>query len=456
MDAALPQNGRDDGDGVADEAFHNPMFKDAALCTVGAPSPPRDAGGGQVVAGGGGGDADKPSRDRTFRARVALGVGLALEVAATVWAFWQAVSAGALDGEVDCSDDGPLSKLYVSYLVTEQCDERIDADGLPRFTDGFNETSSPTDDFSISGSFTDDLYEPSSGSTSLEEHVECDSLTDTVDGVKKFQKLCSCYGDRLEVTSCAWIALSSPWDDICYAQGVYTNPSENGTVVGLMHPYDFIDGCWASNPVGAMKLTIMALAIALSSQALEAVVGFKYWKDIGKRTAALTLALSVFETLGVVAVASVLLTLPGFSRGSGFFLLAWTIVPIPVVGALVEITAEYSDYATSRVPYLGAVGNGLIWFGAALLEVTVTWYVLWTGAKITDIGALALEAAGLFILELLGLVSMWAARCLWTRAKLMSAQSVKRLERSLSRRASSTRSKSEKPLSKRVFFTYSK
>ena len=112
--------------------------------------------------------------------------------------------------------------------------------------------------------------------------------------------------------------------------------------------------------------------------------------------------------------------------------MAWTVVTSVIVGALAEIIAECSDRAVGLFPYLRAVGNGLIWLGAALLEVVVTSYLLWEGANKKDAFAIVHESAGLLVLELMGLAVMWIARGMWERAKFLRA-SVKSLERPLRR-----------------------
>lgn len=112
-------------------------------------------------------------------------------------------------------------------------------------------------------------------------------------------------------------------------------------------------------------------------------------------------------------------------------LLVWATVPIVAVGTLAEITAERSDRAAGVLPYLGAVGNALVWLGAALLKIVVTSCLLWTGAGSRDMAALVLESAGLFAPELLGLVAMWTARGLWARANKLLRSKVERLERTL-------------------------
>lgn len=405
MDGALPPyDGGDDGDVVPGEAFQNPtlIINDGEHAAMGAPLPPDDCDGAE-----GGRSEGKAARSPTTWARAVLAIGLLLEMSATFWAFSQAISAGALNRDVDCGNDSRISKLYASYIIKDGCDEQIDADVFYNFTTYWGPSFSDWD-----------------------EYVACDSPTNTIATVRDFRKFCSCPADlgSLELTSCSWVALLSPLDSVCYAQGVFTSGSD-GSVIGILDTYPFFNECWATNPSGTVALTISALVVALSSQLLEAVVGFKYWKHTQKRAAAFTLAASVFEALGVVAVSSVLLSLPGFygvsddtsNRLPVLFWLAWTGIPIVVVGALGEATAECSDRAAGRFPYLSAVGNGLIWLGAALLEVVVTSYLLWTGGGIKDAAELAREAAGLFALELLALVAMWTARVLWTRAKLLSA-----------------------------------
>ena len=460
MGAALPRHNRVNDDDVADETFHNPMFKDedrmdaslprcngdggnvVANETVhntmpedeepggrDAPLPPHGGGGGGNGGDDGDGDGvDKQSRNRTLRARVVLAIGLIFEVCATLWAFQQAVWSGALDGDVECGSGTRLAKLYGSYIVEDRCEGPIDAE-----------------DFFSSN---DIVYGYYSGSV-WEDYVGCDNLTDTVAAASEFQKRCSCseFWGVFDIGSCSWVALSNISDDICYAQGMITNISD-GTFMYNLHPSFVTGDCWATNPTGTAALTIAALVVALCSQLLEAVVGFKYWKDTDKRTAVITLATSVFEALGVVTVSSVLLSLPGLFGVSDdtsyrmhvFFYLAWITIPIVVVGALAEVAVEFSDCAANRLPYLGAVGNGLIWLGAALLEIVVTSYLLWTGARIRDVVELLREAAGFIALELLGLVSMWIGRGLWTRAKLLS-KSVKGPNGALLKRAVSLRFK---------------
>lgn len=166
MGGALPSRDDSDDDAGGDETFHNPVLKIEDHSTVDAP--PRDGNSGGGVGDGG---AQKPSRGRTIRARIFLAMGLLFEVSATGWAFQQAISAGALDGDdVDCRNSGRLFKLYGSYLVADRCDGQIDADSFFNFAANSNRF--------FSGSYWDDL-------------VGCENLTDALAGAIVFEKLCS-------------------------------------------------------------------------------------------------------------------------------------------------------------------------------------------------------------------------------------------------------------------------
>lgn len=406
MGAVLPPACDGDHDSVvSEETLYSPAVKDEENCAMDATLPPYDAAD----------DADKTANRRTSRARVFLALGLALEVSATLSAFQQAVTAGALNGDTDCTTPSVDAVLYISSLVVDNCDGPIDANSFYNFTGTWYADGSAT-------------YEE-------QEFVVCDGLTDVPTDMQGFEGDCDCdlHGAYDKTTPCSWVALSV--DGVCLAHGLNTN-NKDGTIVGLSSPYTLLD-CIPRNPSGTVDLTIAALVVALSSQLLEAFVGFMYWKGTATKTVP-TLAASIFEAVGVVVVSSVLLSLPGFYSTSDettkrlpvVFLLAWTSVISVIVGVLAEITAECSGKATRIIPYIRVVGNGLIWFGAALLEVVVTSYLLWEGANQKDVTAMVRESAGLLILELLGLMAMWIARGLWERAKLLRA-SVKLLDRPL-------------------------
>lgn len=258
-----------------------------------------------------------------------------------------------------------------------------------------------------------------------------------------FEDKCFCPHGNQErnIEPCLWLALSGPSDDACYAYHVYTNDSD-GAVTEIAEVVFSYYPCWSKNPEGTVELTKTSLAVALSSQFLEALAGFTYWKYTAKVTAP-TLVTSILEALGVLAVSWVLFEIPEFKitkymTGLQLVLVvvSLTVVAIVIIGALAEVMAECSDRAARRLPYLGTVGNGLIWLGAASLEVVVTVFLVATGTGNRDADFLAGEVAGIVAVELLGVVAMWIARFLWTRAKLL--KSVKRIQGALSKRASET------------------
>ena len=108
-------------------------------------------------------------------------------------------------------------------------------------------------------------------------------------------------------------------------------------------------------------------------------------------------------------MSSVVLSLTGFygvsdatpERLPTFFWLAWASVPIVVVGALAEIVMTFSDRAAGRLPYLES-RCGWERLGAAVLEVVVISYLLWTGGGIRDIGEIARETASFVALRAAG------------------------------------------------------
>lgn len=139
----------------------------------------------------------------------------------------------------------------------------------------------------------------------------------------------------------------------------------------------------------------------------------------------------------------VLLEIPGFKITQYLTVLELILVPVPrtivaivIIGASAEVMAECSDRAARRLLHLGTVGNGLIWLGAASLGVVVTVFLVATGTGNRDADFLAGEVARMVAVELLGVVAMWIARYLWTRAKLL--KSVKRIQGAMRKSASET------------------
>lgn len=388
MKVALPPTCDDRGTGVhADDQSRSRTVKGEERYAMDAPLPPyHDVDD----------DVDKLVRRRTMRARVFLALGLALEASSTLWAFQQARSAGALAGPSDCHH---LGLLYTYSRFVDKCVGPIDAEAIYHFSEALNESS-------LQASLMEGL-------------LVCDYLPDAHAGATTFREICpACDENRSHyVEPCSWVALSDPSDGICSPHYVSTNTSDGAITEAW--PIFYPLSCRPQQPSGSAAITIAALAVALSSQLLEAFVGFKYWRETEQKKTAPTLAASIFETFGVIVVSSMLINFPDTS-----LIIAWSelsIIALVVVGALAEITGECSDRAARRFPYLGAVGNGLIWLGAALNEVILIIYFRYADTLIRDFPSLAREVGGLFAVELLGLVAMWIARGLWTKAKLLRA-----------------------------------
>lgn len=463
MSSALSTACSSDVDGV--ETHHGGKDKDEASCAMstGVPPQPHDGADSKFAADETSdgrtvkdenhrgikdaslplydqtGDLDEMARCRTERARVFHVIGLALELSSTLWAFEQAVSAGALI-VADCSFQSRLSQQYISSRAVGNCDGPVDSSRVLNSTSAMNFFQ-----FGVS------LENPEIEEYALKEHVGCHDLTANPTAEDRFERRCECcfFYEESDYPACSWIPLSSPSNGICYAQGVLTNTSD-GTMMAFS---DFsAQKCWPKHPPGTAMLTITALVVALSSQLVEAFVGCKYWRNTKSENAPI-LAAAVFQALGVLVVSSVLLALPGFFNASEyvseriptFYVLTWTTVTLVVVGALAETTAVCSDRAFRRVPYIGGVGNGLVWLGSALLEMVITTYLLWTGTGVRDVTSLVVEAAGLFTLELLGLIVMWIARSLWLSATLLK-MSVKSLKGPVKKTVDSTRRTRSKQL----------
>lgn len=164
MKAALPPGRNvDESDVAADETRHSRTTFGGEHCEKDAPIHPHgddDCDDDD--------DAKKTARSQTTRARFFLSIALVLEVASTLWAFQQAVAAGALDGHVDCYDGGRVAKLFASSRLAAECAGPIDADDFYSFTNGL--------EYGYSGASFPFLL---SGS-SWEEYVVCDYPTEAL------------------------------------------------------------------------------------------------------------------------------------------------------------------------------------------------------------------------------------------------------------------------------------
>ncbi|CAM9817215.1 unnamed protein product, partial [Hapterophycus canaliculatus] len=214
---------------------------------------------------------------------VLLGLALVLEVIATLWAFYQAVQAGALYGDVLCDEGGLLEVLHTSGIIREDCNPITDLEIL----DTLQNTS---------------FYE-----------VGCDELTE---GNDVFNTQCGCDNlNEYDTFSCSWAKVSYNTSeevlDLCVASLLPFYSLANGSSEFLDYSVIGQSGCWPKNPAGTAKLTIVATSVALISQLVEAIVARTYFKDTG-RGPQLMVAASAFEAAGVLTVSMVLISLPSF------------------------------------------------------------------------------------------------------------------------------------------------
>ena len=348
-------------------------------------------------------------------AGIVLVVGLVLEVASTLWTFQKSLAAGALyNGDLNCANDGRLQTLHKSFLAQEACDEIPSVDKEPFL-----------------------LYESSYDNIGPDIHVvfpphgECENITgDTPAGQDDFLTRCTCDRELTVVAPCRWYPVFDHGSDMCYA---YALSASNDSYPNFDYaPHDWgvsnTYSCRPKVPSGTYQLSITSLIVALGSQLVEAVTGFKYLVS-PRRSPALMTAVSAFEALGVSAVAAVIVALPGFFGDDFFgleraqrdlvFWFTWASAAVAIVGAVVEWAAERPDRWGRRRPNLGVLGNALVWLGAATLEVVVAAFQTWR-VTLSPGGAVFFnEMAGLVAMEVAALVSMWTARFLWTVSKEM-------------------------------------
>lgn len=97
-----------------------------------------------------------------------------MEAIATLWAFNQAVQAGALYGDVECNGDGLLRMFNTSGVVQEQCDEITN--GTSELEDGL--------DFKVG--CLEGLTGPPTGKDSFEAQCLCDGHDDVTVGGQCF------------------------------------------------------------------------------------------------------------------------------------------------------------------------------------------------------------------------------------------------------------------------------
>ncbi|CAN0024344.1 unnamed protein product, partial [Scytosiphon promiscuus] len=358
-----------------------------------------------------------------------LALGLALEVAATVWAFQLSVDAGALEEDPDCSFDGALFQRHASLEVQEECEELGEDDATALGDDGSYFVTG--DGYAFCDLTEENTASASASSTAAAAAAAATTTAeDRKDDGKTFLDLCSCESEESDLpTQCVQVALSSSStaaaaDDACYARAV--DPESSYALISASSGYH---KCWATSPTGGEGLAVTALVIALVGQAAEAGAGvLRVLEPLRRGTSAIATAVAVFQALGVLATGAVLAYVAGgFGDGGGDDPLISALVAAVIAviaGVVMDGVHAASERVRGALPCLEAFGNALLWIGVATLEVLVVGYFVWQAAgdgELRSWEVLEAEVAGLLAVEALGLVALWAARVLWTRAKLLAA-----------------------------------
>ncbi|CAN0289768.1 unnamed protein product [Laminaria digitata] len=283
-------------------------------------------------------------------------------------------------------------------------------------------------------------------------------LTDIPTGGDSYETLCFCTDDGNadadpDPAECYWVNARKQYDyeHLCIALPfVPIYFSSTGT--RLVNSYGFVPDreCWPKTARGTKKITLLATSISLASQAVEGVAGRQYFKK-PNRGPFLMVAASALEAAGVVTIFWFFINMEMFNSDAQFFWLdSGNVSPgqrilrclgvaaavCAVFGGLVEVVAgcliaKWSGGSSNsvsrkhRIHYLSAFGGAAVWLGAAVLEVVVTTHlVLQSKGMINDDvdnvnwDVFRTALISLVALEVLALVVLWAAKYLWTRAKL--------------------------------------
>lgn len=354
-----------------------------------------------------------------------------MEAGATIWTLVQAAATGVFEAP-DCGVR--TLALYHNERLPQNC-ERMDSSVV-----WFDEDRTPDAVFT--------------------------SCTGALDDPPIGQQACDCgLFDQVQ-SGCLWTSASSTREEIaglCLAVPVHVVTAENKEEWGTTYDFvldsselEFQKPCSSLNPQGFGDIVIALVVVALVLELLEAYVGYRRWKDpLSAR--GLVVVAAVAEGAGILSIWFLLsFSSSGIQEDevtvnqqrilSAFM---FVIFGATFAGTLAEVVAYYcSSAARSRLPYLGAVGNALIWVGSALIEIVVTAYLLWRieyrnqfpiseedlrldpavsqseidaknqAADETTWPVLKEAAQGLIVLEALGLLVMWIARALFTRAKV--------------------------------------
>lgn len=356
-------------------------------------------------------------RRRRWAACVSL--GLLLEVATTLWTLKQAMSLGVFQ-KADCGVSAIAS--YLNRLLPRHC-ENVE------FSEVF---------------WNDTLYEY----RTLPDYVGCDGLENPTRTEQ--MRLCDCpmsFG-RLSKSGCAWTAATSTLEGLgglCLAMPVldlsdtykYWMRIEPNTTQDLLldrSVFEVGGSCKAVHPPGSGKVTIGFLAVGLGVELVEGLVSYVYLSHPRAGTGMMA-AGAGFEAAGMVVIHSWMVLSQAYwyswldsyvSLDQQLFLMNMHMVAVASasLGAMIEVLFFCSGTAANLLPYLGALGNALIWLGAGLTEVGVTLYLTWRlepsdffsrdDDMWSDIGY---EVIGLIVFEVLGLIAMCAARVLLTKAR---------------------------------------
>jgi len=331
--------------------------------------------------------------------------------------MWQAMTEGVFE-EADCGVRALA--LYHNQQLSRNC-ERLDSSEV-----WFDESATVNTFTSCTGA--------------LDNPIE--------------QQLCSCTFFDKVTDECYWTSASSTREEIaglCLAVPVKVATEEDkeewGTTYDLVldsSELEYQKDCTPLNPPGFGDIVIALVVVSLAVALLEAYVGYRRWKDpLSVRGLAVVAAAA--EGSGILSIWFLL----RFSRSGiqkdevtedqywilGVFM--FVVFGATFAGTLAEVAYYYTGAARDRFPLLGAVGNALIWLGAAFIEVLVTAYVVWRvrfrevyNPTTEDLSQAAEDelnqqtwpvlmtaAAGLIVLEALALLVMWIARALFAGAK---------------------------------------
>ncbi|CAM9349673.1 unnamed protein product [Ectocarpus sp. 6 AP-2014] len=348
-------------------------------------------------------------------------VGLLVEIATTLWTVTQAMSLGVFE-EAHC---GPLPFFWLlNERIPPQC-EQLDASKV------FFEHH--------------DGDKRRSGGITL-QYVGCSSLLGPT--YTKQMRLCD-WPWTNQSSGCAWttarpvveslgaFCVAMPVVELSAADQARHNTTQEWTLQTLPRENGI-----TVHPPKSGKVTTALLVVGLGIELVEATVGYTYFRDPFKDPD-LMAAGSALEAAGILTFHVWLMT-----SGSYWFqwetelsirreLFVGMVVKAAVMstclGALIVAIFHCSRAAAHRLPYLGTVGDALIWLGGGLTEVLVSLYLSWrldlsqlcsndrfsTWGNLFDYvwNDVSSEIIQLLFFEVLALAALSTSRALFTKAK---------------------------------------